>query len=553
MANTFKENCGVVYTKSWVVNLMLDLAGYVAATDLARHVAVEPAAGDGAFLLPMVERLLQSASLHNRTFLECRNAIRAVELNSLSAEVLRRTLLAFLKTKKVPDVEAQSLCNGWIKTSDYLLDKTIAIEKADFVLGNPPYIRLEDLEPTVAAKYREKYPTMVGRADIYIAFFEAALKQLAPGGVCAFICADRWMRNQYGSALRKYITSDFNVETIIEMHHADAFESDVSAYPAISVIRKNIQSDVVVASVITKGDLDTPSGAKLAKAIDVARQGHSASNGSANVEAVRVESWFNGTEPWACGSPEKLSLLKRLESEYYPLESGLTQTTVGIGVATGADKVYITTDAEIVEASRLLPMAMAYDSENGKLNWSGHYLINPWVESGLVDLADYPRLEAYLKSNLLQLKGRHIAKNNPNNWYRTIDRVNCSLTNKAKLYIPDIKERITPILDTGGTYPHHNLYFVQSDVWDVEVLGGLLLSDIAQLFVECYGVRMRGGYLRFQAQYLRKIRVPKPKDVSSAQAKELKLAFRTNDSKRATKAALDVYKIDFATGDRLGY
>lgn len=102
MANTFKENCGVVYTKSWVVDLMLDLSGYVSTEDLAKKLAVEPAAGDGAFLLPMVERLLKSASLHNRTFLECRNAIRAVEVNSLSAEMLRRTLLSFLKTKKFP-------------------------------------------------------------------------------------------------------------------------------------------------------------------------------------------------------------------------------------------------------------------------------------------------------------------------------------------------------------------------------------------------------------------------------------------------------------------
>lgn len=40
---------------------------------------------------------------------------------------------------------------------------------------------------------------MKGRADIYVAFFEAAMWQLRPGGICAFICADRWMLNQYGS------------------------------------------------------------------------------------------------------------------------------------------------------------------------------------------------------------------------------------------------------------------------------------------------------------------------------------------------------------------
>ena len=64
---------------------------------------------------------------------------------------------------------------------------------------------------------------MRGRADLYVAFFEAALRQLREGGACAFICADRWMRNQYGAELRELVTSDFAVDVVIEMHNADAF------------------------------------------------------------------------------------------------------------------------------------------------------------------------------------------------------------------------------------------------------------------------------------------------------------------------------------------
>ena len=67
---------------------------------------------------------------------------------------------------------------------------------------------------------------MVGRADLYIPFFEAALKRLKSGGVCAYICADRWMRNQYGAELRRLVTAAYGVETVVEMHRADAFEAD---------------------------------------------------------------------------------------------------------------------------------------------------------------------------------------------------------------------------------------------------------------------------------------------------------------------------------------
>ena len=99
------------------------------------------------------------------------------------------------------------------------------------------------------------------------------------------------------------------------------------------------------------------------------------------------------------------------------------------------------------------------------------------------------------------------------------------------------------MLDAGGHYPHHNLYFVVSDVWDLEVLGGLLLSDIANLFVGAYCVKMRGGTYRFQAQYLRRIRVPDPRSISRRAARDLARAFSDRDRDRATAVAADLFGV----------
>jgi hypothetical protein len=85
------------------------------------------------------------------------------------------------------------------------------------------------------------------------------------------------------------------------------------------------------------------------------------------------------------------------------------------------------------------------------------------------------------------------------------------------------------------------LYFIVSDVWDMRVLGGLLLSKVAEAFVEAYAVKMRGGTLRFQAQYLRKIRVPDPAGISESDRTALAEAFDKRDVKAATEAALRVY------------
>ena len=184
------------------------------------------------------------------------------------------------------------------------------------------------------------------------------------------------------------------------------------------------------------------------------------------------------------------------------------------------------------------------DTAAGKVRWSGTLLINPWHDGRLVDLDAYPLLSAYLESRSGDIRARHVARKNPRSWYRTIDRVEPGLLEREKLVIPDLKAFIQPVLDRGEHYPHHGLYFITSDAWDLEVLGGLLLSDIAELFVATYCVKMRGGCYRFQAQYLRRIRVPELASVGKRDQAELRRAFETRNRDLANRVARRLYGID---------
>ena len=78
---------GVVYTKRWVVELMLDLAGYTADHDLQSLTVIEPAAGDGSFVLPMIERLVESCRLNDLSVGATHYSLRAFELNPLRAAI----------------------------------------------------------------------------------------------------------------------------------------------------------------------------------------------------------------------------------------------------------------------------------------------------------------------------------------------------------------------------------------------------------------------------------------------------------------------------------
>lgn len=541
------EPKGVIYTKRWVVELLLDLAGYTSEKNLVDATAVEPSAGDGAFLIPMIERLLESCKRLGRPISDCKRSLIAFELDNKSAATTQSLCREVLLGKGVKPTLARTLTAAWITAGDYLLESTILT--ADYVIGNPPYVRLENIPEKTAKLYRDAYPTMRGRADLYIGFYEAALRQLKDGGVCAFICADRWMRNQYGGDLRRLVTSAYAVEVVIEMHHADAFQSEVDAYPAITVIRRQPQGAAIVASAGAAVGQCKPY--QLSKALLTSRACRPAVLPK-GLRTARVDTWFKDSAPWPCQSPEQLALLRRLETTFPPLEAN---AKVGIGVATGCDRVFVTKDPHLVENSRLLKLALASDLSSGVVAWSGHYLVDPWNCAGLVKLNQFPRLRAYFEEHAAALQERHTARKNTNGgWYKTIDRVTHTITTTSKLYIPDIKNTLDPVLDYGETYPHHNLYFIQSDTWNLEVLGGLLMSAVGQFFVESYGVRMRGGYLRFQAQYLRRIRVPDPKALSATHAEQLRRAFRNRDKQTATTVALKVYGVEKHEMERaLGY
>lgn len=529
---------GQVFTRRWVVELILDLAGYTADRDLAAMTAVEPSCGAGAFLGPMVERLSTSCRQHGRAITSATNAIRAFDLLEDNAEIARKGIVTQLIDGGVGPRDAESLASVWVRPGDFLLADHDE-ESVDFVLGNPPYIRLENVPAERNAAYRQACPTMRGRSDIFIGFIELGLRLLRPDGALGFIVADRWMRNQYGAALRSLVSERFSVDAVIEMHDVDAFEEEVSAYPAVTVIRRRSQAKPVVAS--TTGAF----GERQAARLSAWASGRSAKPLALDsVQAARLPGWFRGAESWPSAKPEHLSVLAALERRFPSLEDPRTGTRVGIGLATGADDVYLTRDPLLVEPERLLPMVMAKDLACGRIAWSGTYLVNPWDDDGLVDIERWPQFRSYLEHHGDRVKGRHTAVKAHVRWWKTIDRMTPGLLETPKLLLPEMKASAHPVLDEGRYYPHHNLYFVTSTGWDLEVLGGLLLSDVSNLFVGAYCVKMRGGTYRFQAQYFRRIRVPEPTTLSRADRKRLAAAFDRRDVEAATAVAARIYGVD---------
>lgn len=237
---------GEVFTREWIVDVILDMVGFKEEDDLATKTIVEPACGTGAFLLPIVARLSTSLRKYGRPLSDATDAIRAFDVQMDNVIAARTSIRDLLLARGWSEAEVSEMANRWINVGDFLLlDHNLG--SVDWVVGNPPYVRLEDMAPDKLAAYRSACPTMGGRADLYVGFFEVGLKLLKSDGKLGFICADRWMRNRYGEKLRRLVSSNFSVDATIVMHDVDAFEDDVSAYPAISIISRKAQQRSLIA------------------------------------------------------------------------------------------------------------------------------------------------------------------------------------------------------------------------------------------------------------------------------------------------------------------
>lgn len=538
------EARGAIFTRSEVVDFILDLVGYTEDQPLHEKRLLEPSFGGGDFLLPIIERLLSAwrqARPDGSALDELTDAIRAVELHHSTYRSTHAAVVALLRREGIAAKTASTLASCWLLQGDFLL---VPLEgEFDFVVGNPPYVRQELIPASLLTAYRSRYQTMYDRADLYIPFIERSLSVLSDGGNLGFICADRWMKNRYGGPLRSLVAERFHLKVYVDMVDTPAFHSDVIAYPAITVISREVPGATRIAHRPTIDQATLTALAGLLRAPMLPKD-----TGTVR-ELARVT---NGAEPWLLESADQMALIRRLESAFPLLEEAGCK--VGIGVATGADKAFIGDFETLdVETDRKLPLVTTKDIMTGEVQWRGQGVVNPFAElGGLVDLEEYPRLRRYLEARREVIAGRHCAQKAPANWYRTIDRITPALASRPKLLIPDIKGEAHIVFEGGELYPHHNLYYVISDDWDLRALQAVLLSAVTRLFVATYSTKMRGGFLRFQAQYLRRIRIPHWADVPEQLRRELAEAAIGRDVQACNRAVFKLYGLSHEERSALG-
>jgi len=173
---------------------------------------------------------------------------------------------------------------------------------------------------------------------------------------------------------------------------------------------------------------------------------------------------------------------------------------------------------------------MARDLKDNQLRWSEKYLVNPYEGDNLCDLEKYPHLKDYFETHRHELVKRHTAKNSPEKWFKTIDKVKPDLLTKPKILLPDLSGNTVLLVDEGSFYPHHNIYYITGkDKNQLEVLAAILMSNFTKDQLSKIGIKMNGGLPRFQAQVLKKLKIPVIASLSTEHTQRLLNAYHSRN------------------------
>ena len=217
---------GQVYTPTWIVDEILDEMGYIDKGILKKNI-LEPSCGDGAFLCEIVKRYIFEAQHQHlsteQIIIDLETFIYGVELDPVAYQNCLQNLNAIFNENTL-----------------YWYEKYL--QQFDYVVGNPPYIRIHNLDLETRIFLKQHFRFSVGTIDIYIAFFELGLELLKDDGKLGYITPNSFLHNSSYKDFRDFIGKEKKLKTLIDFKSNKVFQG-FSTYTAITIIDKSQQKE----------------------------------------------------------------------------------------------------------------------------------------------------------------------------------------------------------------------------------------------------------------------------------------------------------------------
>ncbi|WP_367751282.1 type IIG restriction enzyme/methyltransferase [Helicobacter pylori] len=377
----------------------------------------------------------------------------------------------------------------------------------DCIIGNPPYIRQEqikDLKPLLEKQYQDFYNST---ADIYTYFFALAYHLLKEKGFNAFITSNKYARAKYGTKLREWLLKKTTIVSYMELNALKVFESATVDTSIMNFIKQTPpkESDF-------KYYEPTPNDKDNLK----------------STPSLSMKQNALSTESFIFANATLLDLRDKMESVGTPLKDWDIQ--INYGIKTGANEAFIIPTEkrdEILNACKtqeerertealIKPILRGKDIKRYSYEWAHLWVINTHngytsnLKSKIppIDIEKYPATKAHLNAHYDTIATRCDQGDTP---YHLRNCAYLEDFEKEKIVYPETSQGAYFIYENSGIFLEKTAFMIVSDAYNLKLLTALLNSKLITFCFKnfCGGCILGKSGYQYNKHALEKIPIPK--------------------------------------------
>lgn len=325
----------------------------------------------------------------------------------------------------------------------------------DAVIGNPPYIRVQELGRDVADYARSRFSCASGSFDAYVVFLERGIGLLAPHGRLGFIVPNKLFKLDFGARLRELLAGRELVDEVLDFGSSQLF-AGATNYTCILILDGGGTAELQYRRL---------AGSRERVLEELASAGA--------IPAQRFATKPLGREPWVLVPPEEAAVTAAAVQGAERL-ADVTED-IFTGLQTSADDVYVLDDRGTrgglrvvwsraarreleLEPDLLHPLASGGDVGRYAFRPLRSLLLFPYVREGREmrlmnesELDQLPLTKGYLEQHEQTLRGREREKMDRAGWYGYVYPKSLGAHNSPKLGVPRLCERLRAAWDEDGS------------------------------------------------------------------------------------------------------
>ena len=437
----------------------------------------------------------------------------------LEAQAYNPEILRELRTINLAENNKFFLWHTWFSDVFSRDDK----EGFDIVIGNPPYIQLQNNGGELAKLYEDcRFQTFAKTGDIYCLFYEKGWQLLRQQGHLCFITSNKWMRAGYGEKTRGFFAKHTNPKYLIDFAGVKIFDN-ATVDTNILIFGKEQNEHQTRCAVTDKLNKES-----LKNLSDFVQQQHTICN-------------FSNEESWVILSPIEQSIKQKIESVGTPLKDW--DIKIYRGVLTGYNDAFIistekrdeilancqTEEERIRTAELIRPILRGRDIKRYGYNWADLWLIATFP-SRHYDIEMYPAVKAHLlsfgKERLEQTGKKYIIngeeikarKKTSNKWFETQDSISYwDDFFKPKLFYADITQKLNFCRCDEVMFCNNTTYFITAKNPNILThLERCLNTKLIDWYYRTLSVQLGENAVRMFSIYVLNIPIPNISDMPLA-------------------------------------